>query len=722
MRKILIAAFLFLTGIISAQKQLTVEAVYRDKAFTPFSLQGTEWIPAAHGASEFSYLREASNGRELVLINAVNGVEKKVLDENILKSGDGNSLRIKGYEWSYGGEYLLFYDLLSARSKKSGGSFHLYGTADEKVKSSFNPAGETVNIHFSPGGKYISYVNNNDLYLLETGTGREVRVTKDGSESILNGVFDWVYEEEFSIIRAYEWSRDDRYLAFWKTDQSSVPLLSIAKWDSVNFNFMNLRYPKAGFAPAVVSVYVYDTKSGELTGPVPVPMKADDYIPRIKFYYTGENLLIQYLSRSQKEFKIFSYNAASRSLSELYSEKADVWTEINNDMTPLPDGSVLLTSDKDGHNHIYQLGKDLTLKQITRGDYDVEKIEAFNKLENTVIYSSKEFGKQYQNIFSVELASGKKTTLTPKKGWNAGNFSPDGIAFINTYSASDKMPASVVMHSGGKVIKRFEHEDDLKSTGYSFQPLEFSNFTTPDGVTLNYYLIKPQNFEAGKKYPVLIYNYSGPLSQVVTDRWGGTTYLWHQLLVSKGYIIAAMDHRGTAGNMRAAKKYMQNKLGYYEIEDQKAFINHLSSLGFADLSRIGIWGWSYGGYTSALALVKAPEHFKAAISVAPVTDWKFYDNIYTERFMSTPELNPAGYKSGSVIENAENLKGNLLLVHGTADDNVHFQNAVKLAEKLIELEKPFETMFYPEKEHGIRGTSARIHLFNMMTKFILNNL
>ncbi|MBI5727010.1 MAG: S9 family peptidase [Ignavibacteriales bacterium] len=450
--------------------------------------------------------------------------------------------------------------------------------------------------------------------------------------------------------------------------------------------------------------------------------ETDIYIPRIKFTKDPGKLAIQRLDRLQQHLELLLADTKTGNTKVILQEQTTGWIDINNSLTFLNDNTFIWESEKDNFSHYYLYAVDGTLiRQITKGEFEDSELLGVDEKTSTLYYVSNERGVIYSDIYCIKTYGTGKRLMTPEKGTHSVSFSPDFAFFTDRYSNATTPSVLSLYSADGVKLRDLTKVTNNFSEKYDIGETSFLRFTTSSGVELQAMMIKPANFDPAKKYPVLFYNYSGPGSQTVKDVWDRQG-LWHQLLAQKGYIIFQMDNRGTAGRGREFKHLLYKKLGTLEVEDLIEGAKYLSTLPYVDKSRIGIWGWSYGGYMSALTLMKGAEYFKMAVAVAPVTDWLFYDNIYTERFMSLPELNPEGYKNASVLESTDLLKGKLLIVHGTGDDNVHFQNSVKLVEKLIAGNKQFRTMYYPEKEHSIYGGKTRQHLFTMITEFILSEL
>jgi dipeptidyl-peptidase-4 len=651
------------------------------------------------------------------------GEEKILVAGNQLKTENGEEIEIKNYQWSPDNKYILFTDVLPARSLKTGGSFYLYDISKEKIIYSVVSDTEQENIQFSPDSKKIGFVRGNNIFVFDINSGKERELTFDGNNEILNGVFDWVYEEEFSIISGWRWSPDSKSIAFWRLDQSPVPVYKITLYDSLNPGILETRYPAAGSHNSFVKIGVVNINSGKINW-MDIGSNTDIYIPRIQFTSDSEILSIQRLNRLQNKLDLLFADAGTGKSKTVLTEKDSAWVEVFDDLYFLKDGKRFIwPSERDGFKHFYLYDYNGRLiNQITKGEWEDDKLLAVDENKNKLYYSSEKRSPIFMDFCSIDLNGTNQKIIFDNEGSHEINISPNDNFFTDKFSTANTLPSTYLYKITGEKIDNLILAGMSFFRNYNFSNLQFLSFRTTDKVRLNAYIIKPQNFDSTKKYPVLIYNYSGPGSQMVRDEWLGIDYLWHQILAQDGYIIFCLDGRGTGGRGKKFKDIVYKNLGKREVHDQIEGAKYLSSLSYVDKKRIGIWGWSYGGYISALTILKGADYFKAAVAVAPVIHWKFYDTIYTERYMQTPELNPEGYKISSPLYYAENLKGKLLIIHGTADDNVHFQNTIRMVSKLQELDKQFQLMIYPGKLHGIHGADARIHLYTLMTNFILNNL
>lgn len=706
-------------------KKFTLEEIWGSPKFSTQSLRMVRWI---EGGNKFTYLETDFQRRTTnIMVYDIKSKSKTVLlsSEELKTSNESAKFQIMNYDFSPDERYILFTGILPARGIKSGGNIYLY---DRQTKEFFQVEtnGNVINVKFSPDSKKLGYVKNDNLFIYDISNRTEKQLTFDGNGIVINGHFDWVYEEEFSIIDGWLFSPDGKQIAFWQLDQSLVPEIELQQFDSLYFNSIKMRYPKAGSPNSIVKIGVINLEDGNIKF-MDIGNETDIYIPRIYFTQRDNELAIIRLNRLQNKLELLLAHTKSGTSKVIYTDSDSCWVDVENtDIIFLKDKKhFLITSERSGYNHIYlhdYTGK--LIRQITQGKWEVDKLIDIDE-KNQFIYFTSGYGNPLvRNLYRIKLNGKNLIRITNLEGWNFVNFSTNLSYLIVTNSSVKSISKVYLMDLSGKILDTLVDNKNLEKSlsEYNFSKPEFLTFTTSDGETLNAMMIKPPDFDPNKKYPVLFYNYSGPGSQIVRDIWGGAQYLWHQMLAQEGYIIFMIDNRGTGGRGKAFKNIVYRNLGHWEVNDLKEAVMFLQTLPYVDGERIGIWGWSYGGYISALAILEANEFFKTAISVAPVTHWKFYDTIYTERYMSTPDLNPEGYEKSAVTNKADKLKGKLLLIHGTADDNVHFQNTVVLVDELIKANKQFQVMFYPGKDHGIAGGRTRLQLFTLITNFIKQNL
>lgn len=580
---------------------------------------------------------------------------------------------------------------------------------------------------FSPDGNSVAYAFENNLYLTNLISGVTTQITKDGKKNaIINGITDWVYEEEFSFVKAFDWNADGTKIAFIRFDETNVPEFSMDIYNEGLYPTQNVfKYPKAGEKNAEVSLHIFDVKTNNVST-INLGNYTDFYIPRIKWTNDAAVLSAQVINRHQNNLDLHFVNANTGKTKVVLNEKDAAYVEVTDNLTFLKDNSFIWTSEKDGFNHIYHYDQNGKLKkQITKGNWEVTAYYGFDEKNKIIYYQSVENGSINRDVYAVSIDGKGKIRLSSKTGTNAATFSPNFQYFINTFSSATAAPYYSLNDSKtGKEIKKIQSNEGVeeKLAKYGVSPKEFFVLTTEKGHGLNSWMIKPKDFSASKKYPVLMFQYSGPGSQQVANTWNGTNDYWYFMLAQKGYIVVCVDGRGTGFKGAGFKKCTYKELGKYEVEDQIDAAKVIGKYSYVDASRIGIWGWSYGGFMASNCIFQGADVFKTAIAVAPVTSWRYYDSIYTERYMQTPQENASGYDNNSPINHVNKLKGNFLLVHGTADDNVHVQNTMKMIEALVQANKQFDWAIYPDKNHGIFGGKTRLQLYTKMTNFILEKL
>lgn len=579
---------------------------------------------------------------------------------------------------------------------------------------------------FSKDGKKIAYAYNNNLFIYDIQDKQTTQVTFDGKKNhIINGISDWVYEEEFGIVRMFDWSKDSDKLAYVKFDETNVPEYSMDIYGNGLYpTQQTFKYPKAGEENSLVSLEIYDLASKK-TKTVDLSEFEDFYIPRIKWTNDNQFLSAQVINRHQNDLKLYFIDGTTAQKNLILNETDPAYVDIqtinfqdNNDFVWL--------SERDGYNHLYYYNKNGELiNQITNGNWEVSNYYGIDPKGKKVYFQSVENGPIYRDIYSIDIDGKNKKQLSNLKGTNSAIFSPNYDLFINIHSSTTSAPSYTLKDTkNAKVIKEVLNNKELEQQviPYNLPKKEFIEIPTTNGVMLNAWMMKPADFDPNKQYPVFMYQYSGPGSQNVADKWFDSNDYWHAMLTQKGYIVVTVDPRGTGFRGADFKKVTQNELGKYEVEDQINAAKFLGNQNYIDASRIGIWGWSYGGFMSSNCLLQAPDVFKLAIAVAPVTNWRYYDTIYTERYMKTPQENPTGYDLNSPNTYAKNLEGRYLLIHGSADDNVHVQNAMSMIQALVLEGKDFDWLIYPDRDHGIHGGKTRYQLYNKMTDFVLNNL
>ena len=696
-------------------KKITLEDIWG----ATFSTNRMNALNSMNG-DYYSLLNNDENGYSTVDKYSYTSLEK------VATIVDGKTLQnLQNFEsYSFNNDetqLILGKDIQKVYRRSTKGTYYAFSVGSKKVRF----IGENIQEPtFSPDSKKVAYAKNNNLFMLDLTTNLTTQVTKDGKYNhIINGTTDWVYEEEFGFVRAFEWSNDSKFIAFLRFNESKVREFSMGvTGDGLYPSQHVFKYPKAGEDNAKVSLHMYSLTTKNTKK---INLGVYEYIPRIKWSTKEGVLIATTLNRHQNDLKLHKVNAVRSSAMLLFNEKDAAYVSVKDDLTFLDDNSFIWTSEKDGFNHIYHYnfnGK--LINQITKGNWEVTKYYGFNKEKKTIYYQSVENGSINRGVYSIGLDGTNKKLLSNNIGTNTAAFSRNLNYFINTHSSSETPPIFSLYSAEGEMIKVIKDNAPLqeKLTDYKMSQKEFSTIKI-NGNDLNMWMIKPADFDAQKEYPLLMFQYSGPGSQQVANRWNGTNDYWHQLLAQEGMIIICVDGRGTGLKGRDFKKVTQKELGKFEVEDQIAAAKKLAERSYIDKNNIGIWGWSYGGFMSTNCLLKGNDIFSTAIAVAPVTSWRFYDTVYTERYMQTPQENASGYDDNSPINYTDKLEGNYLLVHGTGDDNVHAQNSMRMINALVAANKPFDIAMYPDRAHGIRkGKNTRLHLYKKMTAFIQTNL
>ncbi|WP_339895937.1 S9 family peptidase [uncultured Algibacter sp.] len=714
---------LFTTIILSAQtKEITLEDIWKDGTFR------TELMDVLHSMAngqQYSVLNFDRKTRSTFIdiydYKTLKKVETLVSSENL-----EDIPYFTDYTFSKDEQKIILATKEEEIYRRSVlGNYYVYNVKDGSLDLISEEKIQEPT--FSPDGKRVAFVEDNNLYVKDLNSGAIIQVTSDGEKNkIINGITDWVYEEEFAFVRAFDWNADSNKIAFIRFDETNVPEFSMDIYGTALYQTQRVfKYPKAGEANSEVSLHIFDLNTKE-TNKVKVDKEYEDfYMPRIKWTNNPDVLSAQYMNRHQNELDLWMINAITNTSNMVLAERDKAYVNVTDYLTFLKDNSFIWTSEKDGYNHIYHYDKKGNLiNQVTKGNWEVTDYYGYNEKDNTIFYQSVENGSINRDVYSIKLNGRNKKRLTKSEGTNNASFSADFSFFINTFSSATTPPEYTLNSSeSGNLIKSIKDNDKLAQTlsGYKTSKKEFSTILV-NGSDLNMWMIKPANFDASKAYPLLMYQYSGPGSQKVVNQWNNSNDYWYQHLAQEGYIVVCVDGRGTGFKGADFKKVTQNELGKYEVEDQITAAKQLGALSYIDASRIGIWGWSFGGFMSSNCLFKGNEVFNMAIAVAPVSSWRFYDSIYTERFLGTPQENPSGYDENSPLNHVDKLKGDFLLVHGSSDDNVHLQNTMRLAEALIQADKQFDWAVYPDKNHRIYGGNTSLHLYKKMTSFIHEKL
>ena len=717
MKKILILTLglLLIVPGFAQKKDITLDDLWKNYAFYPKHIGG---FNSMNGGEHYSTMEKNDDGQEIIKHKFKSG--KKV--RTLFKSADFEIPKIKKYTFSKDEKQLLLATETENIYRHSSKSvYYIYNIHTDKLKKLSDE--KVMYATFSPKGDKIAYVLDNNLFIQNINSGQVKQVTTDGKKNhIINGASDWVYEEEFALVRSFEWAPDGEHIAYYKFDETYVKEFSMDLFKEGLYPTQEVfKYPKAGEDNSVVKVYFYNLATDKNT--YIYTEKDYEYIPRIKWTNDPNILALYGMNRHQNELDFILANAEDGTNRVLFTEKDKYYIDIHDNLTFLPEDNFIWTSEKDGFNHIYIKGLDGSEEQITKGNWEVTDCHGIDSDKMKVYFTSTEDGSINRSLYVQHLETDVKTKLSTVSGTNNSFFSNGLKYYMNSVSTANSASIFTLHNADGKPLQILENNTEFNTEMEEFNLTQKKFFTIQtEDTELNAWMIKPPNFDENKEYPLYMFLYGGPGSQQVTNSFGWTNYYWYQMLAQKGYIVACVDNRGTGGKGAEFKKMTYKELGKYETIDQINAAKYFGNLPYIDADRIGIQGWSYGGYMSSLCITKGADIFSLAIAVAPVTNWRYYDNIYTERYMQTPQENASGYDENSPINHVDKLNGNYLLIHGSADDNVHVQNTMEMISALVKANKQFDLFIYPDKNHGIYGGNTRYHLYKKMTDFILENL
>jgi dipeptidyl-peptidase 4 len=721
---LLIASLLLTPGIlISQQKEIALKDIFGSRKFFPAGVYGL--TPMRDGNT---YSRQESDSINVYSYESGDYIKTLAVGNEMIPEGDTTPIDLSDYTFSKDESKLLIAtntDYIYRYSSVS--EYYIWDVAGKKLNR-LSTGGKQRLATFSPDATKVAFVRDNNLIVTDLVNNIEVQVTNDGKQNeIINGTTDWVYEEEFAITQGFEWSPDGKKIAFYRFDESKVPEFTMIEWGDLYPKETKFKYPKAGEVNSLVSVNVYDVATQQII-PVDLGPETDQYIPRIIWTKAPGKLMVLRLNRLQNQLDILLADASTGKTESVYQEGNPYYIEesIYDDFIFLDNNRFIMASERSGYYHIYLHTIDRSAKfvPLTSGDWDVTDVFGYDETASLVWFAAATSSPINREIWTVDL-KGNIKQVSKGEGTHRPQFSSNFKFYIDNFSDANTPAVYTVNKPNGKVIRTIEDNQALRNImeEYKFSKKEFFTFTTSEGVELNGWKILPPGFDPNKKYPVLMDVYGGPGSQTVLNGSGNPfDFTWYQMLAQKGYIIASVDNRGTGARGQEFKKMTYLQLGKYETVDQIEAAKYFASLPYVNPARIGIWGWSYGGFMSTLCITKGADVFSMAIAVAPVTNWRYYDNIYTERFMQKPQDNASGYDDNSPINFADKLKGKYLVIHGTGDDNVHVQNTMDLITALTKANKQFEMFLYPNKNHGIYGGTTRLNLYTKMTDFILKNL
>ena len=717
--KIIICAFFLLSLQLYAQ-EITVEQIWKKYEFFP---KGVDGFKSMKDGDHYTKMNEEGS---IVKYKLTDPTDVGTLLVN------GNSLMYKDlkiafddYEFNFDETKILFMTSIVPIYRRSFTAvYYLYDLTTKQLMPLDEKHQPQSLAEYSPDGKSVSFIYGNDIFVKQVANGKVVKLTEDGKRNkIINGTTDWVYEEEFSITKGYDWSPDSKWIAFLRFNEKEVKEFNLTFYNELYPTEYTYKYPKAGEDNSKVTANIVNVSNGKIT---PINLGEYEYIPRLSWSKTANKLILQTLNRHQNQLKYHLIDLSSKKMTQkmFFEEKSTTYVEIDNNLMIRKDGnSILRTSEIDGFNHIYQLDFNGVTTQITKGNWDVIDLYGIDESTNIVYYSSAEVSPMIKTIHSISTNGTNKSLLSLPMGVSDAEFTAGMKFMVLTHSDANTPPVSTLNKNDGSLVLMLEDNKVLKSKlgNLALSKKEFITFDV-NGNKLNGWIMKPANFNSTKKYPVYMTLYGGPGHNEVVDAWDNSDYMFHQLLTQKGYIVVCVEPRGTLYRGAAFKKSTYLQLGKLETEDLIASAKELQGYPYVDANRIGVMGWSYGGFMASLAITKGADVFKMAIAVAPVTNWRNYDNIYTERFMRTPKENADGYDANSPVNFVQLMKGKFLLIHGAADDNVHYQNSMELVNALVKADKQFDLFVYPNRNHGIYGGNTRNHLFTMMLNFIEKNL
>ncbi len=718
------AASIAPAAVPAQQLGLSVERIYGTRELSP-ELVSLEWMSDGR---HYTIVDRDDDGRtDLYRVDAQSGRRELLLSGSELVPAVGaEPVTLDGYTFSPDGTKLLIETAVERIWRRSRRAIYYVWDFKERTLTPLSRLpGHQAYAKFAPDGRSIAFVRDNNIYVVELESALERALTTDGGTDIINGTTDWVYEEELSLVDGFRWSPDGRRIAFWRFDQSAIPAFYLIDETTLYPELKPVRYPKAGTANSDVRLGVVEVGSAETSWiEVADAGYGDFYIARMDFADTPETIWFQRLNRHQNRMDLVLADVRTGGSRVILTDSDEAWLDVNEPIWIKDGRQFVYLSEREGFARLYLYARDGSLvNEITTSDWDVLDTYGVDEKRGVVYFSGAADGPLVRPLYSVNLDGTNLQRLSSAEGTHRVSFDPTFSLYLHTVSSAGVPPVQTLRRADGQRVRTLQDNAKLREELEAFQlrKPEFLKVQV-NGVELNAWMIKPPDFDPARRYPLLMYVYGGPGSQTVTDAWWGDRYLWHQLLAAEGYIVASVDNRGTGARGASFKKVTYLNLGRYESADQVAAARHFAQLPYIDGDRIGIWGWSYGGYMASLSLFKGADVFRAGIAVAPVTDWRLYDTIYTERYMRTPQENPEGYAESAPLAYADRLQSRFLLVHGTGDDNVHSQNSTQLVVRLEEANKQFEFRLYPNKAHGISGAATRVNLFTLLTAFLKDNL
>ena len=707
----------------AAPPALTVHAIWGTREFAS-DLVSPTWMK--DGAAYTTIDADSAGRTDLYRVDAVSG--RRVLlvrGADLVPPGAQQPVSIEEYRFSAdGAKLLIFTDAARVWRQNTKGTYYVWDLPARRLIPVSAQPGYQMFAKFSPDGRMVAFVRANNIYVTDLTTGAETALTADGNDNVINGTSDWVYEEELDLRDAFRWSPDGRRIAFWRLDQTAIRPFYLVNADSLYPELLPVRYPKAGTPNSEVRIGIADLATRR-TAWVDLGSEKDIYVAAMDFAGSGNEIWLSRLNRHQNRLDLLLADATSGASRTIMADSDAAWVDAHEPRWIAGGKQFLFESERDGYQQVYLFDRAGALvRRVTPGGWDVLQVFGVDEKKQLLYFTGAIDGPLGRPLLSIGLDGKGLKRLSAEPGSHGIEFAPTFQLYVDTYSRAGVPPVQALRRADGKVVRTLADNGSLtaKVAGLSLPRPEFLTIKTPDGVELNAWIIKPKGFDPSHRYPLLMTVYGGPGSQTVTDVWGGASYLWNEMLAQDGYLVASVDNRGTGARGARFKKQTYLHLGRYESADQIAAARWFAAQPFVDPDRIGIWGWSYGGYMSSLTMFRGAGLFKAALAVAPVTDWRFYDTIYTERYMRTPQENPTGYAEGAPLAYADSLKGHFLLVHGTGDDNVHFQNSIRLVERLEGANKQFDLRIYPNKTHSIAGGNTRENLYGLFTAWLKEHL
>jgi dipeptidyl-peptidase 4 len=715
---ILVIVLITLCSNLIFAQTISLEDIFVKNKFRSESVAG---FNSMKDGKHYTMINDA---KELVKVGFKDGKQKAIICNLATFTFQGRKIEIDDYQFNENEtKILLFTESENIYRRSILNKVFVYDVQSKSLDIVQDK--KVLHASFSPSSNEIAYVLDNNLYIYNLSDKSTFQITEDGKQNeIINGNCDWVYEEEFEFSKAYEWSSTGNELAFYKFNEKVVPEFSFSKYGNLYPQEYKYKYPKAGEQNSTVGIYTYNLANKQ-TKKVDIGSENDIYIPRIKYNDFDNSLVVYKLNRLQNKLTMFRLKQNQTESELIYNEDNDKYLEVNDNIIFLKEQNLFFyTSERSGYTHIWVHDIDNnTDAPITNGNWEVTIINGVDEKSKTIYYTSTEINATDRNVFKITFDGKIKKNITPEVGTHNIEFSNGLNYFMDTYSKLNTPAQYTIRDNNGKIIRILNENAKLAATinEASISKVEFIKVPNLIGDSLNAWIIKPKNINDGAKHPLLMFQYSGPGSQQVLNSFT-RDFWWYQHLAQQGYVIACVDGRGTGARGEAFKKCTYLQLGKLESDDQIAAAKYFGTLPFIDKTRIGIWGWSYGGFMSSICICKGADVFKSAIAVAPVTNWRYYDNVYTERYMRKPQENATGYDENSPINMVKQLKGNYLLIHGSGDDNVHYQNSMEMINALIKADKEFDSEVYPNRAHGISGANTRFHLYKRLTKFIVEKL